>query len=69
MPEFPAAGVLMLLSAIAASLYLLRWRKQAIVPAPDGGSRMGMADYTAIYGPTGPARYVADRIVDKYKLH
>jgi len=31
-PEFPAAGVLMLISALAASLYLLRWRKQAIVP-------------------------------------
>jgi len=33
-PEFPAAGVLMLISALAASLYLLRWRKQAIVPMP-----------------------------------
>ena len=33
-PEFPAAGVLMLISALAASLYLLRWRKQAIVQMP-----------------------------------
>ena len=33
-PEFPAAGVLMLISALAASLYLLRWRKQAILPMP-----------------------------------
>jgi len=33
-PEFPAAGVLMLISALAASLYLLRWRKQAIAPIP-----------------------------------
>jgi hypothetical protein len=33
-PEFPAAGVLMLISALAASLYLLRWRKQAILPVP-----------------------------------
>jgi len=33
-PEFPAAGVLMLISALAKSLYLLRWRKQAIIPTP-----------------------------------
>jgi len=33
-PEFPSAGVLMLISALAASLYLLRWRKQAIVQMP-----------------------------------
>jgi len=33
-PEFPEAGVLMLISALAASLYLLKWRKRAIQPIP-----------------------------------
>jgi hypothetical protein len=29
-PEFPIGGVLALVSALAASLYLLRWKKQTI---------------------------------------
>jgi len=33
-PEFPSAGVLMLISALAASLYLLRWRRQAVIASP-----------------------------------
>jgi len=31
-PEFPAAGILALVSALAASLYLLRWRRQTEIP-------------------------------------
>ncbi|MCX6660667.1 MAG: carboxypeptidase-like regulatory domain-containing protein [Candidatus Bathyarchaeota archaeon] len=31
-PEFPAAGLLALVSALAASLYLLRWKKHTAIP-------------------------------------
>ena len=31
-PEFPAAGLLALVSALAASLYLLRWKKHEAIP-------------------------------------
>jgi hypothetical protein len=31
-PEFPAAGLLAMISALAASLYLLRWKKQTVLP-------------------------------------
>jgi len=31
-PEFPAAGLLVLVSALAASLYLLRWRRHIAIP-------------------------------------
>jgi len=50
MPEFKWVGVLLLISALAASLYLLKWRKEVILPMPDGGSRMGVVDYIATLG-------------------
>ncbi|MEM3527083.1 MAG: carboxypeptidase-like regulatory domain-containing protein, partial [Candidatus Bathyarchaeia archaeon] len=31
-PEFPAAGIMALISALAASLYLLRWRRNTVIP-------------------------------------
>lgn len=31
-PEFPAAGIMALVSALAASLYLLRWRRNTAIP-------------------------------------
>jgi len=32
MPKFPAAGVFALVSALVASMYLLRWRKYTEIP-------------------------------------
>lgn len=61
MPEFPEAGLLALVSALAASLYLLRWKKHEAIPLDCDCNAGGRATQTSRH-----SKYENQSAIDAY---